>query len=599
MKTNNNFKEIITTCLAIFSAIFINISLSKKLSLAESIKGNSITPILLAFAFYQLLVKANKVKDKRMTIISIVIAIILSACEIVGHSINTYLNLSGILHSKTTIIKSLMKFISLTIILYSIIKIIYSYILSYNCSLRKEKIKKFFTNNRRSLFAIWIIIILCWIPYFLRFFPGNITPDSMWQITQGLNLRNITSHHPVLHTGIISLTMHIGKWLGNYNTGVAIYSITQMIIMSGIFSYTIYYMAKRNVNIVARIITLIFYAIYPVHALYNMTMWKDILFAGAMLLFTINICEMVQNSEEYFKSKKNLVSLTINMIFVFLLRNNGIYVIILLLPFIIILLRKYYKKLLIVFSIVILLYISINGPIFKLLNIQKGSTREALSIPLQQFARVTRDHKDTLTEEDKNSIYKFLPVDNLDELYYEKISDNVKENFSEEAFSNNKLEFIKLWVKLGIKYPRTYIESFLCNSYGYWYPEALHWVVSKEIYQSDVEIERELQLKQTPIINNSLIDKLAESTINRNIPVLCMIYSIGFIFWIFLVMLGYNAYKKEYKNCLIYLPVLFLWLTCLASPVYCEFRYIYSLFTCIPVLIGINFTNKSDIDKEE
>lgn len=64
-------------------------------------------------------------------------------------------------------------------------------------------------------------------------------------------------------------------------------------------------------------------------------------------------------------------------------------------------------------------------------------------------------------------------------------------------------------------------------------------------------------------------------------------------------MLGYNVYKKEYKKCLIYLPILFLWLTCLASPVFCEFRYIYSLFTCIPILIGINFISKTDVDKEE
>lgn len=528
MKISDNIKKLITICLAIFSAIFINISLSKKIPLVGAIKGNAVIPILLTFAFYQLLIKANKIKDKRMSVIASILAILLATFEIVGYSINNYLNLSSILHSKTTMVKSLMKFIALAVILYSIIKIIYSYILSYKFSNKKNI--KIFTHNKRSFFLIWVLIFLCYIPYFLRFYPANITADSMGQILQGLGLTQITNHHPVLHTGIISIAMHIGKVVGNYNIGAAIYSIAQMIIMSGIFSYTIYYMSKRNINIIIRVLTLIFYAIYPVHALYSMTMWKDILFGGVMLLFTINLCELVTNSENYFKSKKNIMLLILNMILVFLFRNNGIYVIILLLPFVIILLRKYYKKLLVAFSVVILLYITINGPVFKLLNIQKGSTREALSIPLQQFARVTRDHKKTLTEEEKNSIYQFLPVDNLDELYYEKISDRVKNNFADEAFANNKLEFIKLWIELGIKYPRTYIESFLCNSYGYWYPEALHWVVSNEVYQSDLEIERKLQLKQSPIIKSSLLDKMAESTISRKIPVICMIYSVGLAF---------------------------------------------------------------------
>lgn len=597
MKISDNIKKLITICLAIFSAIFINMSLSKKIGIDESLKGNSVFYILLSFCFYQIIRKANSVKDRRMTIISFAIAILFATFEIVGYSINTYLNLSGILKNNITLLKCLLKMVSLVIVLYSTIKIIYMYILSYKKS--NEKSIKIFTHNKRSFLLIWVLIFLFYIPYFLRFYPANITADSMGQILQGLGLTRITNHHPVLHTGIISIAMHIGKGIGNYNIGAAIYSIVQMIIMSGIFSYTIYYMSKRNINIIIRVLTFIFYAIYPVHALYSMTMWKDILFGGVMLLFTINLCELVTNSENYFKSKKNIMLLIFNMILVFLFRNNGIYVIILLLPFVIILLRKYYKKLLVAFSVVILLYITIHGPVFKLLNIQKGSTREALSIPLQQFARVTRDHKETLTEEEKNSIYQFLPVDNLDELYYEKISDRVKDNFDDETFTNNKLEFIKLWIRLGIKYPRTYVESFLCNSYGYWYPEALHWVVSKEVYQSDAAIEKELQLKQNPIIKSSLLDKMAEGTISRKIPVVCMIYSVGFVFWIFLIMLGYNVYKKEYKKCLIYLPILFLWLTCLASPVFCEFRYIYSLFTCIPILIGINFISKTDVDKEE
>ena len=591
----DKIRIIINIFLSIFVAIFINIDLSKYSTIYYSLGEVNIIHIILVFAFYQLITKANNIKDKRMTIISFIIAIIFSIFEIVGYSINAYLNLSGIIENTEIFIKSLLKFSSLFIIIYSIIKVIFNYI--NLCEFNPEKIKKYFTENKRSFFICWIIIFLLWLPYFLRFYPCNITPDSMSQIMQALGLRNVTNHHPVFHTGLVSIAMNIGKLIGNYNIGAAIYSIVQMLIMSSIFSYTIYYMAKKKINIFIRIISLIFYAIYPVHALYSMTMWKDILFGGMMLLFTINLSKIYIDEENYFKSKINLILFTINLILVFLFRNNGIYVIILLSPFMFLILRKYYKKLAIIFGITILLYITVNGPAFKILNIQKGSIREALSIPLQQFARVTRDHYDTLTQKERDSIYKFLPSNHLNEDYYEKISDNVKNNFDDEYFKNHKFKFIKIWIKLGIKYPRTYIESFLCNSYGYWYPEALHWVVSKEVYESDNETEKSLELKQTPIIKSKLLNKIAESTIDRKIPVIYMIYSIGTSFWIFIVMLGYNVYKKDYKKCLIYLPILFLWFTCLASPVYCEFRYIYSLFTCLPVLIGINFSNKNKEQK--
>ena len=50
-------------------------------------------------------------------------------------------------------------------------------------------------------------------------------------------------------------------------------------------------------------------------------------------------------------------------------------------------------------------------------------------------------------------------------------------------------------------------------------------------------------------------------------------------------MLVYVIYQKKYKLILAYMPVLFLWVTTIASPVWCEYRYIFSMFTCAPILI--------------
>ena len=121
---NKKINNIIIIIVSIFLGFFVNISLAKHLSILDSIKTNTILPILLSFAFYQLLIKANKIKDKRMSIIVAIIAIILSAFEMIGFSINTYLSLSGILCSKSNFIKYAIKFVSYTIILYSIIIIV-------------------------------------------------------------------------------------------------------------------------------------------------------------------------------------------------------------------------------------------------------------------------------------------------------------------------------------------------------------------------------------------------------------------------------------------------------------------------------------------
>ena len=587
-KIMQNFKPYIVILLSIIVTFAMNMNMDKNVAIEYSFSGNSILVVIYFILTYWLLNKISKTKDKRAKVCCIILAILFATFEVVGFSINEYLNLSGILESKITILKTLIKWIGYVILLYGVITNIFIRLNEKEFS----KGESWFSNNRKSFFITWAIIFVAWIPYFLNYYPGVITADSMGQICQSLGIQNLTNHHPVFHTFFISIAMNIGKLIGNYNVGVAIYSIAQMLVVSATFSFAIYYMAKRKIDIRFRILTLLFYAFYPVNALYSITMWKDIPFAISMLVFTIMMTEIAINKEKFFSSKRNIVLLIISMLLVILFRNNGLYVVILTIPFLFIFARKYYKKLLIVTCIILVSYGIWKGPLFSLLNIKEGSKREALSIPLQQFARITKNHSDTLTDDERWRIYKYLPVDNLAEIYTPKISDPVKNNFNNEAFAQDKIGFIKLWVKLAVKYPRATIESFLCNNYGYWYPEAIHWVVGREVFISTQEKEQALDLKNTPIVNLECLEKFDSILDRRDIPLNSMIYSIGFTFWVVLAMLMYVIYKKKYECIIIYISIIILWLTTIASPVFGEFRYIYSMFTCVPLLIGINFRNQ-------
>ena len=592
-ETYEKVRPFIIVLLSIFVTFAMNMNMDKNTAIEYSFTGNSILCVVFFILTYWLLSKISQVKNRRLKICCTILAVLFASFEVVGQSIDTYLDLSGILESSITLTKSIIKWFGYIILIYGVIANIYLLLD------KKEFFKgtcKWFTNNKRTFFLTWGIIFVAWIPYFLNYYPGVITADSMGQICQSLGIYNLTNHHPVFHTFFISIAMNIGKFFGNYNIGVAIYSVVQMIVVSCIFSFAIYYMAKRNVDIKFRILTLLFYAFYPVNALYSITMWKDIPFAIAMLIFTIMMTEIAVNREHFMKSKLKNVLLVISMLLVVLFRNNGLYVVILTLPFIFIFARQNYKKLIAITAIIIVFYGVWKGPIFALFDVTEGSSREALSIPLQQFARMTK--YEDLTDDERWRIYKYLPVDNLADYYYPKISDQVKNNFDNEAFAEDKVGFIKLWIKLCLKYPRTAIEAFLCNSYGYYYPEAVHWVVGREVFETTQEQEKALDLKATPIVDIPALESFDAMLDNRSLPLNSMLYSIGFTFWIVVTMLMYARYKKKYRLMLIYIPVGILWLTCLASPVFGEFRYIYSMFTCLPIMLGVHFREKKKEGKK-
>lgn len=585
-------KNVIFFVVSLLAIMSLNVSLDVSKGFIDSFSANSVVWVFVVCFFYWILSDVSKIDDKRLKITCIIIAVILALMEVIGNSLDWYLNLDGLFYGKKIFVRALFKICGFTVVIYSVLCKLFWKLKDYKLNNFEGK---YFTANKRSFFIVWLVIFLAWIPYLLKYYPGITTLDSLDQICQSIGITQLSNHHPVTHTAVISIFMNIGKSVGNYNLGIALYSVFQMLMLSAVFSLGIYYMAKKNVNFIWRMVSLLFLALYPVNGMYSITMWKDIPFAACMLIFVIMLYEIVSSKGEFFEKKKNIFLFVLSMIAVILFRNNGFYVVILTLPIILIAYRKYYKKIIAVFAFILCVYAIWKGPVFKALNVKEGSSGEALSVPLQQFARIVKEHSEELTDEEKENIHKYLKTRDLDKLYDPKLSDNVKATFDNEYFKQDKKTFVVTWVKLCFKYPRTVIESFLCNSYGYWYPEFQYWVVARGVANTSFYGDISLPVEQHSLLKDALWNKYDSLIEKRNIPVTSMLFSIGFMFWVVIVSFGYVVYKKEYRKLLIFAPVLVLWLTCLASPVSGEYRYMYAMFTMIPLLIGISLINNKEV----
>lgn len=591
--------KILKLMITFFSIGAITVNLNPEIEFIDSFSGNS---AILCFIFIIIYAFSNKiVTNKKCKKISICISIILSIVYILGMLINDFGDIF-VFGSKGQLAKLLIALVGYFWIFYNVLKYIYSFsrekLINIFSTKRLKKLEdKIFSHNILSFFTVMILIFLAWLPYLLQYYPGVVTNDSLNQIYQGIGLHQITTHHPVIHTMIIGECMRIGNFIQDYNLGIAIYSTFQMLIMSAIFSYTIYYMAKKNIPTLYRLITLIYFMFYQVHALYAISMWKDVLFAGVFLLFTITLIEAITEKDEFFNRKYNNFRFIILMIFVMLFRNNGFYAIIITTPFLIYTFRNRIKNILIIMVASYAIYAIITGPLYSIMKVEPGSIREALSVPMQQISRTVTYHKDELSNDERSKISNYIKVD-IDEipnLYNPIISDPIKEKFDGDEFSENKLDFIKLWFHLLIEYPKDYINAFIYNCYGYWYPNASYWV-TLDFTQNDSYIG----ISEDHKMDSNIIKKYSSLKDERNIPIVSMLYSIGFNVWIIFILIGKLCMEKNKKYLIAFVPLLALWFTTLASPVFCEYRYIYSIFTCQPVLIAYVFLynkNKEEIDE--
>lgn len=480
--------------------------------------------------------------------------------------------------NKLISIKCLLEYIGVFNLIYIILTNIIPKL--YTFSLKK---KRSIINKPMMIFMIsFIFIFVMWMPYFLTFYPGTLTPDSIGELSTVINKFTVVSdHHPVIHMLFISIPYNIGfKIFNSISAGVAFVSITQMIIMSSIFSSLIVFLYKRKVNDYILLVILLFYALAPMHGYYSITMWKDVIFSGLLLLLGMQLVKIIENNNNNSLTMRSLMPFIIVSVLCVFFRNNAIYMYFILIVVTLLMFKKHIKIFLIVFLLVLGTYFIVKGPIFSYLNISKSASAEYIGMPLQQIGRMAYK-KVNFTKEEKRLINELIPVSVMEKVYNPKVSDGIKfdSNYKGDVFDKNKLKYFKLWIDLVMKHPDIAVEAYSISTLGYWYPGVEYWSVSNGIWENSYNLEIESKAPK-------LIKYYVKHIESRAVPVVNIEWSIGLFFWIILLF-GMLSYKKnKLYGIYPFIPVFGIWLTMMvASPVFAEFRYVYGAFTSLPLLM--------------
>ena len=144
----------------------------------------------------------------------------------------------------------------------------------------------------------------------------------------------------------------------------------------------------------------------------------------------------------------------------------------------------------------------------------------------------------------------------------------------------HKREFLKLWIQLGLAYPGDYLEAYIYQTYGYWYPDSFYLVAEAEGVSAT-----SLGVSHTPLIGGPLVVKGKEIAIKLGgmLPLYGTLWSMGVALWILIFCIGNSFIRREKRKLILYLPTVALFLTVmLATPVATEFRYVYFLVFGLP-----------------
>jgi hypothetical protein len=486
------------------------------------------------------------------------------------------------------------KILGFTIIFFICITVLYIFLEKMEEKSENKLSEESSKINLKKYIIIAIIFLICWTPVFFAVFPGYFCYDAYYQYYQ-VATNNFTTQHPILHTILLGGIVHsIYLLTGSYNLGIAIYTILQAILASTIFSYTIFFMEKYNVSKKLRMIGILYYCFFPVIHMFVLNSSKDTLYTLMMILYMLSLIDIFNNKEKYFKRKRNILKYALIVILLCFFRNNGIYVIIGITLMSIFLIKS--EKIILINIFLISLYIYIWGIVTQLPNVNISSPAEMLSVPMQQMAYVY-NYSDDITDEEKSKIeYMFMHGEEALKLYVPELSDPIKKYFrSADLFQN-----FNFYIKLGIKHKSEYINAFLLNTIGYWYPNQL---VDGYI-KANIEGFEERKtcyfaaITDNPGTRKSLFPKLekiyfeisSEGTV-ENIPIISLLFSIGANIWLIFIILFYGIYKKKHVVVLYLSVIIITWFMMLLGPIV-QVRYILIIFFLLPLNIAMLLNNK-------
>lgn len=471
-----------------------------------------------------------------------------------------------------------------------------------------EKKDTSFPERHPFLFSL-LLLSLFYLPWIICFYPGSAIYDMMYQTVQADGFLAINAHHPIFSTWIIGLCSRLGLSLtGKLNLGIFFYILLQSAVCVLAFSWSLSYMAKRNVSPVFRLAVLLFFAVPPLWGGAMQCGTKDTLFTGLFVLF------IVLSSQILFGEKISPLKWTAYGALILLLCLNRNAILVILVPslflfFLAIRKEKGLWKGFLVSALISLAAAAAFGLVTKAAYHTKTESSEILSLPFQQTARYVRDHGEEMTEEEQALVEKVFGLEDyrkLGELYYPMSSDPVKARFlwwASDQEGEVLKEYVQGWASMLRKAPGTYLEAALSQTYGYYTitpmiqnqkggagttvqfgPDRL--AVQNVVEASEGALSEDL-IPESPT-RLAKAQQVLEGWYRlwQKIPVLDLFFKCGFYFLVMLAITMYYS-KKRNRQILLTVPGWLLILMAIASPVNEHIRYILPVAAALPFYIGM------------
>ncbi len=459
-----------------------------------------------------------------------------------------------------------------------------------------------------KVFALSVLFLaVSWLPAYLAYYPAICAYDAPLQVGQAVD-DYLIDHHPLVHTLLIRGAIFLGRDVfGDANVGIGIYAGLQLLFLAASFAYGIAMLHRFLIRPLWQLLVLLYGMFYPFHWYMAVTMTKDTVFTGFVILMTAALCALLLEGRDELRPRGTDAVLSFGTVGVILFRNNGKYA--LLVSLLILLLaalfgrarRRLWGRIFGAMAVSFLLGNLLLSAVFTLSGAKQGDRREMLSMPIQQLARtmiyhggvgVLPEDDNTMREEDRALIDDFL-LDGAYRWYDADFTDPVKAHTNTYVVRYRYAEFFETYFRLLSDYPGDFINAALAVNAGYLYPnDESHAHINEQEgltgrgyvqtywYEADL-VPRGIYKDSKWESLREILERWADGNTYLKLPVLKYLFVPGSYLYLYLVLAGYLVIRKRWRMLVPLAFVLGYYITLFLGPTV-QLRYLYPVMVLLP-----------------
>ncbi len=424
-------------------------------------------------------------------------------------------------------------------------------------------------------------LVLAWVPFWLSYFPGIMSPDSLSAWSQAASF-HLSDYSPAIYTLLIRLT-------GTPLQSPAAVSLLQILLTAGSIAALYAYLDRQGAQRWLMAVGLGLYLGLPIFGTFTVTLWHDVLYSLLVLWVTHAMYAMYGSKGLWLASRGRSWALGAALLLIPLFAHNGLSVVFGVLVGSFLVLRAHRRRIVAIGAGVLAAFLGVQLLIYPMLGVQPYSKAFASEALIHQISAAIAQHGTTgLTASQKRYLQTIMPLRDWVQKYNPYtpqylVSLRYNPAYREAPIDRHYTEFLKVWAEIGLRYPGSYLGERITEN-----ALVLRPTGSYKIALSSLNIAANRLGLKTHSAAQPLLDTL------RRIAGFTTAYMLWLWrpFWVMWLLLGLTLAGTFLRGRIVLftaIPWLFQVLGLAISIQGQSVRYYYSLFLILPYLVAIVF----------